>query len=171
VYIYIVKESKMSVKKFNHIKKVFDPNTGETIVVEKQFTVGTKDTEHFYCTYINSIGRLYGLKSLSDFKVIIEFCVRAEFNTGIIDISIKKRKELCDKLEISSQSLSNSIARLKELRLLAGEKGTYQINPEIFWKGDANERLRLLKTNDFKITFSIIPKKDMVDVTEEEHDV
>jgi len=62
---------------------------------------------------------------------------------------------MCTKLELTTQGLSNSFTRLKELKLIAGEKGSYKINPEIFWKGDANERLKLMKTKDFKISFSI----------------
>lgn len=145
----------MGSQRYKNVTKGIDLKTGDIFEMEKHYRVKVDDTESFYCSFINSIGRLYGLKSITDFKVITELCVHAQFNTGIIHISAGFRKEMCTKLELTTQGLSNSFTRLKELKLIAGEKGSYKVNPEIFWKGDANERLKLMKSKDFKISFSI----------------
>jgi hypothetical protein len=48
---------------------------------------------------------------------------------------------------------SNFILRLlKKLGLISGEKGKFQINPQIFWKGDTKTRRE--KNEELKITFS-----------------
>lgn len=145
----------MASKILKSVSKRLDITTGEMFEVEKHYRIPVDNIESFYCSFINSVGRLYGLKSISDFKVITELCINAKFNTGEIHLSSNLRKEMCTKLEISNQNLSNSLARLKELKLIAGEKGSYKINPEIFWKGDASERLKLMKSKDFQISFSI----------------
>jgi hypothetical protein len=42
---------------------------------------------------------------------------------------------------------------LKKLGLISGEKGKFQINPQIFWKG-GDTKTRREKNEELKITFS-----------------
>ncbi len=132
-----------------------DKSTGEIVEVEKHFAIKVKNNEHFFSSFINSVGRLYNLKNVSDYKVIIELCCHAEYNTGVIHMSSHLRKQIIDKLGLSTQNFSNSISRLKELKLISGENGSFLINPEIFWIGDRETRLKLLVSEQFEIVFKI----------------
>jgi len=44
----------------------------------------------------------------------------------------KVRDDVCTKLGISQQTLSNCLTALKKSKLISGEKGEFRINPKIF---------------------------------------
>ena len=47
---------------------------------------------------------------------------------------------------ISDTSFSKALRSLIKLNIFSGEKGTYTINAEIFWKGDYKTREALLNS-------------------------
>ena len=135
-------------------QKVVDTTTGEVIEVTTQKIYSIKvNSDKFFMTFIEMIAPVYKLKSLSDLKLMIKFCEIAEYNTGKVNISSSLRKEICQQLEMSTNSFSISLKSLKDKRLITGDKGTYIINPEIYWKGTIDVRSSMMK--NLKISFDI----------------
>lgn len=134
------------------IRDIVDSSTGEVVSVETEKIFNIKTTvETFTMMYNDYLGKLYGIKHLSDIKLITKFCEIAEFNTGKVVLSSATRDEICEQLDISKPNLSKNIKRLKELGLIDGDKGTYIIDPKLFWKGDRKMRAELLKGEGMKV--------------------
>lgn len=106
-------------------------------------------------TFIDHIGPLYQLKSDALKNLLNWLNSRAEFNTGKVLLPSGLRKECCEELNISSNTLTNYLKKLKDHRLISGADGIYLINPEIFWKGDTKSRAELMSKEEIKITFEI----------------
>jgi hypothetical protein len=132
-------------KKLKHEQTLVDPDTGEITTTSKTYNVKVNYDE-FYMVYIENMASFFNLKSLVEIKVLTKFCMIADFNTGRVLLPAGLRIELLKFLGISSQQLTNAIKHLKENELLDGEKGTYYINPMVFWKGSNDTRNELLKT-------------------------
>lgn len=132
-------------RKLAHIEETVDRTTGEIKVIKKTFSVKTDGTEEFFMTFLSGMNAICELSRPSDIKVMALLCAKAEYNTGIAKLSTSDRREMEDRLDCSSQALSNSIRRLKDAKLVSGTKGNFEINPHYFWKGTTNERQRLLK--------------------------
>lgn len=116
-----------------------DRETGEIITTSKTFSVKATQDE-FYMSYINNMVGFFNLKSAVDIKLITKMCMIAEYNTGRVLITPDVRSEIKQLLNISSQQMTNSIANLKKIGLLKGQRGTYQLNPMVFWKGSNDTR-------------------------------
>jgi DNA-binding transcriptional MocR family regulator len=106
-------------------------------------------------TFIDHIGPLYELKSDALKNLLNWLNSHAEFNTGKVLLPAGMRKECCDDLNISTNTLTNYLKRLKDHKLISGSDGIYLINPEIFWKGDTKTRAQLMQDETLRITFSI----------------
>lgn len=106
----------------------------------------SKNSEPFFLTYLNCISWMYNLKSLTTIKVLYKLLEVSNFNKGTVDITTTRRQAICSNLNISDTSFSKSLRSLIELNILNGEKGTYAINAEIFWKGDYKTREALLNS-------------------------
>lgn len=131
--------------KLQHIEENIDAKTGEVKTIRKTFSVKSKNTEEFYLTFLSGLNAICDLSRPSDIKILTALCAMAEFNTGKVKLTSHDRKDLIKRMNISAQSFSNSINRLKEASLLTGERGDYEVNPQCFWKGTTDERQRLLK--------------------------
>lgn len=131
--------------KLQHIEEDINVKTGEVKTIRKTFAVKTKNTEDFYLTFLSGLNAICELTRPSDIKILTSLCAVAEYNTGKVKLTSEDRKKIINKLDISAQSFSNSINRLKEANLLEGERGDYIVNPQCFWKGTTDERNRLLK--------------------------
>lgn len=129
-----------------------DKETGEVLVSSKTYSINVNQDE-FYMTFIENMAGFFKLKSVVDIKVLTKFCIMAEYNTGKVVLSAAERKELVTFLDISIQQLTNSINNLKKNALINGEKGTYKLNPLVFWKGKNDVRNGLIKDNKVNITF------------------
>lgn len=148
--------------KFNTLtqREVLNPETGEYEVVEYSKTFTTKVKEDtFYMTFIDYISPLYGLKPDKARELLVWMCSNAEYNTGKVSMPTAARKKITEELDISSNSITNYLRKLKELKLISGEKGEFIINPQVFWKGELNARKALLKDSKLRITFSIDSKE------------
>ena len=139
-------KKKISLKHETTIQGV-DPNTGELIqqVIDKRFAIKVDTTDQFFMTFIQFMGPYYEIKYADDYKVLGKLNAMATLNKGEIELSAKRRRELSEELKISQPQISRSIARLKELRLLFGESGSYTIASEIFWRGGTTERVPMAK--------------------------
>jgi hypothetical protein len=138
---------------------VFDPETGEVKSTEttKLVKVSLGKQEEFFMTFCNYLGSFYQLKYADDIKIIIKFNEWAEFDTGTVDLTPKKRLEITDELGIRNDSISKSLRRLLDKGLISGDRGSYVINPIIFWKGDKAKRKELLESTGlkFEINFNV----------------
>ncbi len=125
---------------------IVDKKTGELSIVEteKTYNINTP-VEEFIQIYFRLIAAIYKLNSANDIKLLIKFCEIAKYNTGVVSISTADRKQMCEDLDIHSSNFSKAIGRLKEKELLTGSKGTYLLNPAIFWKGEQKVRAQVLK--------------------------
>lgn len=131
--------------KLQHIEEQIDTSTGEVKTIRKTFAIKAKNSEDFFLTFLSGMNAICSLSRPSDIKVLTIMCSIAEFNTGKVKLTIKERKTIYKKLNISAQSLSNSLKRLKESGLVSGDRGDYEVNPQYFWKGTTDERNKLLK--------------------------
>jgi hypothetical protein len=69
--------------------------------------------------------------------------------------------EITSELGIRNDAISKSLKRLRDNRLIFGERGSYQINPIIFWKGDRAKRKELLEGDGLKLEFSFNIDKEL----------
>lgn len=59
-------------------------------------------------------------------------CKHAEWNTGKVSLTTADRKEITKTFNLTNNSITNYLRKLKELKLISGENGSYVINPQIF---------------------------------------
>lgn len=143
----------MAGRRLKHVEETLDQTTGEISVVHKTFSIKADSSEKFFITFLSGLNAICGLSRPSDIKVLAILCSMAEFNTGKVIMTSSARKEIMKKLGIKTpQALSNSISRLKKEHLLEGERGEYEINPQYFWKGNTNERDKLLREKRMNLT-------------------
>ena len=96
--------------------------------------------DSFYMTFIDYIGPIYGLKPEAIKGFLAWLCSRAEFNTGNVTLNANIRKTICKELNITNNTITNYLKKLKDAKIISGEKGSYIINPKIFWKGELGVR-------------------------------
>jgi hypothetical protein len=130
---------------------IVNQSTGETVYNSKTYATKVKDTETFYMVFLEFIGPLFGVKSLIHRKILDSLCNIAEFNTGKVLLTSATRKAICDKLEIGGQTFNNALVKLKKLGLLHGERGQFELNPKIFWKGTTDQRRKLLREQGLEL--------------------
>lgn len=137
-------------------REVVNPETGEIVTIESSKTFTTKITEDkFYMTFIDYMSPIFGIKPEAAKSLLAWMCSHAEYNTGKVSLSAADRKQICADLQISNNSITNYLRSLKDLKLIDGERGTFTINPSVFWKGELAARRKLLEDKDIRITFSI----------------
>lgn len=138
-------------------REIIDVNTGESVKVDTQKTFTEKiNPEHFYMTFIDYIAPLYQLHSEVARRMLDWMCEHAEYNTGIVDLSTSKRQQMCSELNLANNQVTNNLKKLKDLNLITGDKGSFTVNPEIFWKGDAQTRKDILNNKSLQVSFEII---------------
>lgn len=137
-------------------KEVVDLETGEvgTIETVKKQKISF-DSEPFYMVFIDYVAPLYKLSNATSKNVLAWMCNKATFNTGEISLSSKDRMDLMQELNIKKTTLSNTLKELTDKKLIAGGKGSYTINPKIFWKGDLLSRNKILEVKEIQIAFSL----------------
>lgn len=121
--------------------------------IKKVFNIKLGRKEEFFITYCNYMAWIYDLKYANDIKLMVEFCVLSEFDTGSVKLTKGSRKDIMLKLKMSNTDVSKSIRRLKEKSIISGEDGDFVLNPALFWKGDSNKRLQMLKDRGLSVTF------------------
>lgn len=141
------------------LKEFVDYRTGEVLQYESTKTVRKKvDSENFYMVFFDHMKIFPSLKKSGVNNLVLQqLCKLAEFNTGVVTISTKLREDLRQELGLSNAQFTNSLKALKNDGLIIGSRGTYQVNPKIFWKGDQKiRRDELLKNKEMRITYEIV---------------
>lgn len=142
-------------------REIVDVTTGEVVKVDTQKTFTEKvSLESFYMTFIGYMSPLFNLHSDVARSILDWMCMRAEYNSGVVDLSASKRQKMCQDLSITSNQVTNNLRKLKELGLITGEKGEFTINPEIFWKGDTKTRQQVLEGKSLKVSFEIVDNQE-----------
>lgn len=142
-------------------REIVDITTGEVVKVDTQKTFTEKvSPESFYMTFIGYMSPLFNLHSDVARSILDWMCMRAEYNSGVVDLSASKRQKMCQDLSITSNQVTNNLRKLKELGLITGEKGEFTINPEIFWKGDTKTRQQVLEGKSLKVSFEIVDNQE-----------
>ena len=114
-------------------REIVDSQTGEVVKIDSSRTFTTKVTEDsFYMTFIDYVSPLFGLKPESAKNLLIWMCQHAEFNAGKVSLTTADRKQISIELGLSNNSITNYLKKLKDLKLISGENGSYLINPQIF---------------------------------------
>lgn len=138
-------------------REIIDVTTGELVKVDTQKTFTEKiSPDNFYMTFIGYMSPLFNLHSDVARSILDWMCMRAEYNSGVVDLSTSKRQKMCSDLSITSNQVTNNLKKLKELGLITGEKGEFTINPEIFWKGDTKTRQQVLEGKSLKVSFELV---------------
>lgn len=113
------------------------------------------NSESFYMVFIDHVAPFFNLKNGTSKSVLGWLCNKAVFNTGQVSLSAADRTNICKELEISKNVLSISLKELVSKRLITGERGSYTINPQIFWKGDLLARDNLLQVEEIQVAFKL----------------
>lgn len=137
--------------KLQHITETIDTSTGEVSTIRKTFAVKSKTRQEFFMVFLSGLNAICALSRPSDIKILACLCERAEYNTGVVRLTAEDRQEIMKKLDIRSQAFSNSLSRLRKANLVVGSRGSYEVNPQHFWKGETNERERILKAKSMAI--------------------
>lgn len=138
-------------------REIVDVTTGELVSVESEKIFTQKiDSDNFYMVYIDHMAPLFKLNSTIARNVLDWFCKNAQFNTGKVSLTPSERLNLCEDLQITPNQVTKAIKTLRDLDLIDGEKGTFFINADIFWKGDATSRKQVLDGKKLEITYKII---------------
>jgi predicted transcriptional regulator len=67
-----------------------------------------------------------------------------EYDTGMVYLTSNRRSELSNILNISKNQISSSIKELTYANLIYGQKGSFRINPVVFWYGKRETRISIL---------------------------
>lgn len=144
----------------SNIKQVVDESTGELKIVETEKTYTVRiEPDRFYMVFFEKMASFYGIKHLSDIKLIICMCELAEFNTGVVYLTPKNREFIVGKTKISLSNISRNLKRLMALGLLSCEKGNYTVSPEVFWKGDTKTRSEIIKIDGLNFNIKVVEDK------------
>lgn len=133
-----------------------DPKTGDVLEYTDRQEVIKTEVEPFFLTYSREILALYG-KSIfnATTKVLWKLLEIAEYNTGKVYVTTERRNSIMDVCGISRASYDRAVRELVEADIMTKEGNTYTIHENMFWKGDRDERKKLLNAR-LKITFSPI---------------
>jgi hypothetical protein len=137
--------------RLQHIEESVSVETGEVTTVKKTFAAKVKTKQDFFMVFLNGLNSICELSRPSDIKVLVYMCSKAEYNTGKVRLTAEDRATIVDKLGICKQSLTNSLTRLVGVGLVTGSRGSYEVNPQAFWKGETNERERILKSRSLTL--------------------
>lgn len=131
-----------------------DPETGEILEYSECIEVTRNDTEPFFLTYSRQILALYGKHVFNvTTKVFYKLLEYAEYNTGKVYMNSNRIKEIMEICNISKASYYRAINELIEAGLISGDKNTYTIAENMFWKGDRKAREEL-KNARLKVSFT-----------------
>lgn len=131
-----------------------DPKTGEVLEYTDRQEVIKNEVEPFFLTYSREILALYG-KSIfnATTKVLWKLLEIAEYNTGKVYVTTERRNSIMEACDISRASYDRAVRELVEADIMSKEGNTYTIRENMFWKGDRDERKKLLNAR-LKVTFS-----------------
>ena len=118
---------------------------GVIATVQKEFTVKSSSSEEFFITFLSGLNSITDLVRPSDVKVLALLCTKANPVNGIVELSVNARSTMTKSLDMTQQSFSNALLRLRQANLLEGERGDFEVHPQNFWRGSLEDRQVLLK--------------------------
>ena len=145
--------SKMNTMRLKNESHVTDED-GKVHVTTKTYSTKIK-SEAFFATYLKHVQVLYSLNN-TEKNIMIYLCEKARHDTGEVDITARDRERMMMFFDVKTSAISNNIKSLKTKGILIGAKGSFIINPEVFWRGTFDKRQELLSTHSFEITLSIV---------------
>ena len=139
------------------VKEITNPETGEVTIytTKKVYKVKTQQDEFFqiYCRWIQVLTGVKPYEATRLFFILSDLMHRD--NKVYITKSLKLK--ICEELGIKLGMYYVYLKALIKAGLVKGEEGTYELNPELVWKG--KDRTRLAKISDFKVTFELPEEK------------
>lgn len=143
-------------QKLKH-ETVREEKDGSTTTTSKSFAVKAKNSEDFFFTFISFMKPSLKIKSMRDVYVLTKLCMSMEFDSSKVFMPSDRRKSICDELKMKPTHFSNSLASLKDLGILSGGGGVFELNPIFFWKGRTDVRDKMLKEEglEVKIRFGV----------------
>lgn len=130
-----------------------DKETGEVLKSTKSTSVIKQEVEPFFFTYSKQVLALYGKNVFNiTTKVLYKLLEFAENNTGKVYMNSDRVQEILDICHISKRSYYRAINELKEDGIISGDKSTFTIAENMYWKGDRKTRNELMKAK-LRVTF------------------
>jgi hypothetical protein len=114
------------------------------------YTAHREKTDRYYQVYDNYADAILDLHHADDFRVLHLLCKMCKYEESSVAIPTSLRKDICKRLDIHTVQMSNSLKRLKDVGILTGTGGDYQLNPEMFWRGATSARKKKLKGEEIK---------------------
>lgn len=145
--------SKMNTMRLKNESHVVDED-GKVHITSKTYSTKIKP-EAFFSTYLKHVQVLYALNN-TEKNIMIYLCEKARHDTGEVDITARDRERMMMFFDVKTSAISNNIKSLRAKNILIGSKGSYLINPEVFWRGTFDKRQELLANHSFEITLSIV---------------
>lgn len=152
---------KYSLEKLKITRKNHETGQIEEVETRKVHKISVKPDDEFYMVYIKYMSVFYGLKYADDIKMLAMLCSWAEFNKGVVYLTSSRRKEITETMGIHNSNISNSLKRLKELNLIFGSDGEFEINPTVFWKGSKQTRMDVMQKEGIQVKFNFVMEGDI----------
>lgn len=150
-------------------QKTIDQYGREISTVSQQtHVVKCNQEDPFYIVYFKNLASYFKINSTKELYLIAHMCSIANYNEGQVSISIGERKKICELYNLDPSQYSRYIKDLIVKGLLSGEKGTYYINPAIFWKGDKDSRKKLLQSEGISFTIKFVMEGNKTKLFKEE---
>lgn len=124
-----------------------DIHTGEVIEQYNSKTIQLKTPEPFFLTYSKQILALYSTDVLNaTTKVLYKMLEFAEWNTGKVYMTTDRVEEIMQICSISRASYHRAVKELISKGVIVKGKGSYTITQEMFWKGEAKIRDKIINS-------------------------
>lgn len=145
---------KLSSKKtvYTDIKK--DYTTGE-IIESRKIVKQVATREAFILMYVQDIAKLHTL-SHAAYRLLVTLATYVEYNTNEFYLNMKRKEEIVNMTGLKFNTISQCLTRLvKKNLLIRVSNSTYQMNPNLFFKGEDMERAKYL---EMTIRYEICPE-------------
>ena len=128
-----------------------DVNTGEilTDIEHKKITKNVLTKGDFYQVYTGYLAAWLGLKPVECVSVLSWLAANVDYGTNTLDLTKRKKEQMCKDLNISIASFYNYWKALKEATftnedgkeeyLISAERTFVSVNPKIAWKGSLSD--------------------------------
>ena len=128
---------------------IIDFETGEVLDVQSRTDkIIVESSKQFFYTYCKVLGVMNKLTG-AEIKIINWIMGNIPFNTNRIVLTKGIKESMAKDMGLSESSIKCSIPNLVKNKMLIKESssrdGIYMINPDYYWKGNAQTRYKELK--------------------------
>lgn len=125
-------------------ENIADVLTGE-LTTKRWITKTQVKRQDFVLMYTQDMAKLKGLTN-AEYRILIVLNKYIEYNTNAFYLNKLRREELANETGAKYNTVNQSISRLIKRNLLHKlSNNTYQMNPQLFFKGEEIERSKLLE--------------------------